>query len=402
MSSIEKRFADFIEKNLHWLLLCCAVLFGLLIRFSLHTVSSLDMTGDYIPWAEELSGMTLTEALRTPVGNYSSVYQLVLFFLTRLPFLSIPSKIKAVSCFFDLLLAISAGFMIYKESRDTRKGILLFGLCFLSPIVFLNSAAWGQCDSIYTFFALWAVWFLYKRKPLFAFLFLGISFSWKLQAVFVLPIFLYMYLRRKDFSLLYFLVVPAVMVLLYLPNLIAGRPLKNLFGVYSSQVGIFSESIYINFSNFFALFVADRGAATLGSFSSYGSVLLTFMVLGLLLFLFLKEKKDNSLRNTVFITFLFAFTCVMFLPKMHDRYGYICELLALFLCVYDRKLIVPTVLLFAQSLFHYGLCLCAYEAMPLWVATALFIGSYALYLRAFFRKPPFREKDNRKNEKKRL
>ena len=71
--------------------------------------------------------------------------------------------------------------------------ITAFTVIWISPVVLFNSSMWAQCDSIYTFFALLAVYLLYKEKNIPAFVFLGIALSFKLQAIFVLPFFLFIY-----------------------------------------------------------------------------------------------------------------------------------------------------------------------------------------------------------------
>ncbi len=386
MSKIEKKVLDFVTNNIAYFMLGLAILAGLVIRFSLRGIVSDDMGTDYLVWADAYSKMTLWEALGTPLGNYSALYQLMLFILARIPVLSVVSRIKFVSCLFDFLIAGLAFYIGKKEFKSVWKAVLLFSLVFLCPIVFLNSAAWGQCDSIFGFFLLLSMYLLMKDRPIPAFIFLGISFSWKLQAVLLIPFFIIKYLKDKKFSILCFLIIPAVMLFLNIPFIMAGRPVASIFGTYSSQVSIYPESIYINFSNIYALFVADLNAGALGGFASYGAVLLAVCALGILAVIIIRKKKPVSLQDDLYIGFLLAFTAVMFLPKMHDRYGYVYEILALVLCVTNRKTIVPCILLLAQSLFHYGLCLTGFQAMPLWVATFLYIGAYVWYLAIYFKK----------------
>lgn len=62
----------------------------------------------------------------------------------------------------------------------------------------LNLSVWGQCDSIYVTFVIWTIYFLYKEKYRKAFIFLGIAFAFKLQAVFIMPIVFYMYFTKKN------------------------------------------------------------------------------------------------------------------------------------------------------------------------------------------------------------
>ena len=96
---------------------------------------------------------------------------------------------------FDWVLAITAGVIARSISTHEREwvGCLAYCAVLLSPIVFLNSAAWAQCDAIYSDFALLAILHLERKQYTRAMCFLGVSFAFKLQAVFVLPIFLFVY-----------------------------------------------------------------------------------------------------------------------------------------------------------------------------------------------------------------
>ena len=385
MSKIAGKVAKFIETHLEWFLLAGAAIAGIVIRASFKEVQSLDMTGDYVLWAEELKTMSLSEALRTPVGNYSSLYQLMLYVLAKIPVFSVATRIKAVSCVFDYLIAGLFYVIARKEFRTKLSASLAASLVLLSPVVFMNSAAWGQCDSIFTFFALFSIYLLWKEKRLSSFLLLGVAFMWKFQTLFFVPIYLMMYLRDKKWSLLWFLAVPAVMFLMYLPNLIAGRPLSMLFGVYSDQAGILPNSMYVNYSNIYALFTADQEAVKLGSFASIGAIFFAIGAVAVLMVLIFRKKRPDTFDDFLFASLLLYMTVVMFLPRMHDRYGYGAEVLALLLVLRNRKAIVPTVLLYVTTLFHYGLCLFQYAAMPLYVVTLLHLASYAGFLAVYFK-----------------
>jgi len=385
ISKAEKKILDFIEQHLEVFLFGCVFVIGMLIRFSLREISSTDMSGDYLIWCEEISKMSFAEVLKTPVGNYSNLYQLMLFVITRIPFVSAMGLIKAVSCLFDLAIAILFYYIGKDEVRTPHAGLYMASAAWLFPIMFLNSAAWGQCDAIFGFFAFLAIYLLYKKKNLAAFIFLGVSFAWKLQAVLVLPIFIYCYLKRKDYSILYFLIIPVVMVLLFIPNLIAGRPLASLLGTYTEQVSIFSESLYINFANFYSIIADDFGAAEVQGLASYGGVVLAIGMLGFFCVKSLRLRRQNSFSEYMQVVVLLMFTCVMFLPKMHDRYGYLYEVMALATCFVNKKYIVPTVILVIQSLTHYALCLFHFSTMPLWVSTAMYVTTFVWYMMIYFK-----------------
>ena len=58
----------------------------------------------------------------------------------------------------------------------------------LLPTVVMNSSIWGQCDAIYVTFCVGSVYFLIKKRPWLAAAFFGVAFTFKLQAIFFLPV----------------------------------------------------------------------------------------------------------------------------------------------------------------------------------------------------------------------
>lgn len=59
----------------------------------------------------------------------------------------------------------------------------------------------------------------------------------------------------------------------------------------------------------------------------------------------------------LYCAFILAYTCVFFLPKMNERYGYLYEILAILIAFVDRKTIIPCVVLNMVSLITYSLYL---------------------------------------------
>ena len=73
----------------------------------------------------------------------------------------------------------------------------------------LNSAVWGQCDSIYVSLALLALYWGMSGKPALGMAAMACSFAFKLQAVFIMPVFVLL-LIAKRVKLWHFLIFPAV------------------------------------------------------------------------------------------------------------------------------------------------------------------------------------------------
>ena len=68
--------------------------------------------------------------------------------------------------------------------------LLAAATALFAPSVVINSGAWAQCDSIYAAFCLGSLYFLLRAKPWWASIFFAIALSFKLQAMFFLPVLL--------------------------------------------------------------------------------------------------------------------------------------------------------------------------------------------------------------------
>ena len=136
-------------------------------------------------------------ALRAPVGNYNVPYLTVLALISgsSLPDLHL---IKLLSILFDVLLAWSVMQLVGLFRRSAAWKLAAFFLVLFWPTVVLNGALWGQCDSVYAALAVLSVYLVLSGHPLLGVVSIGASFAFKLQAVFVMPVFLLFWLTRQE------------------------------------------------------------------------------------------------------------------------------------------------------------------------------------------------------------
>lgn len=302
---------------------------ALIIRFLVKDVISSDMTICLIPWYDEISAMGAKEALTTQVGNYNFLYQLIILILTKFPGEAI-YKYKILSVIFDYVLAAGIYAFVKKLSGD-KKAVLAYALTLLLPTVWLNSACWGQCDSIYVSFIVWSLYFLYSGRFNLSFVFLGISLAFKLQTVFILPFFGFVFIyglivKEKKIRLYHFAISLGTVVATALPNIIAGRPLTDMITIYKDQTEDF-EVIAKNYQSIWNLF-----RLTYDSDSKWCIGFTCLALIALMVFFYLK-KADVTGKHFIWIAFLLSYTCVMFLPSMHERYGFLYEILVLIIAV---------------------------------------------------------------------
>lgn len=259
-------------------------------------------------------------------------YVTILALLTYLPFSALTS-IKLLSICFDFVLAISAAYLVFTVATKQRKllAAATYLIVLFLPQVFLNSACWGQCEAIYASFSILALTFLIKEKYSLAFVLLGVACAFKLQFIFILPIFVIVYLVKRKFSILNFLIIPIVNLLLCAPAMLAGRPLMDCLTVYFGQTQTYAAYTGLNFLNFYTIF--DSGAEY---WNLVGTILALMICIGTVFWIVNRKiELDNQkiLALTVWLIVIITF----FLPGMHERYLFLGEILAIIYYIVYRK-----------------------------------------------------------------
>ena len=104
-------------------------------------------------------------ALGTPVGNYNLPY---LYFLCLFSYFNVSDLvlIKALSIAFDVVLAWASMKLVGLYCSSNARRLAAFFLVLFLPTVLLNGAYWGQCDSIYTAFAVLALYLALDGRQL--------------------------------------------------------------------------------------------------------------------------------------------------------------------------------------------------------------------------------------------
>ena len=323
---------------------------GIILRILCFRIISRDMACCLLPWYEEYKSLSIKEALTTQIGNYNMLYQLCIIILTRLPFGAVV-KFKMLSCIFDVLLS-TAVYCFLKELRSQREALIGFALTFLLPTVWINSAAWGQCDSIYIAIIIWSLLFLYKKRYIPSFILLGIALSFKLQTVFIFPFIFCLFVKKilnKDPKVLYCLLIPISFFTTAVLNIISGRPITDILKVYFEQINIYHK-IALNYPSFWCIFPLEY------DFDKYYAILIAGIILCVLIYYFHKNKADMWGQDFMYCALILSYTCVLFLPAMHERYGYLYEILAVMLIAsigYGWSLILAMQLLSLRTYNYY-------------------------------------------------
>ncbi|MBO5336619.1 MAG: DUF2029 domain-containing protein [Lachnospiraceae bacterium] len=377
MFSYEKKFLEWVQKHIFVIFLIFVTIISVVLRYSVKDFVSKDFKVYLLPWYEEIQENGGLAALDTNVGTYNMLFQFLIALLTYLPINPLTGY-KVLSCVFDYGLAVAMAALVHHVSEKDKKwnAGLAYTLSILSPIVFLNSSLWGQCDVIYTFFVVLSLLFFMQEKYVKSFIFFGIAFAFKLQAAFVLPAFLFVYFVKKKFSILYFAIIPVVMCVTSIPNVIMGRKWTDVFTIYVEQTDVF-PAVYMNYPTFWTTLLSHHEVADFDMFKTF-TMLFTLMILAVAMIILFKEIKEIQSRHILYYAFLFAYTCILFLPSMHERYGFIYEMLAIGIVFLNKKTIPLLVTLTCLSLYTYGAYL--YDSIiSIRVLSVVNIVTYLLY-----------------------
>lgn len=314
---------------------------GLIERVVLFKATSGDFNIFLHPWYIKIDHYGL-KALSHQVGNYGILYQSIILLMTKIPIRDLYAY-KIVSVVFDYVLAIAAALLAknFSPNNKTNSFLLCYSVVLLLPTIVLNSAWWAQCDSIYASFLILSLVYLFNDKYSLSFAFYGLAFAFKLQAIFLLPFLLLIYFVKKRVFISHYLLALFVFWLTGLPGYLFGRSWLSLFDIYWKGQITIQNTIHKEYFNLSCIF----GNPNL-VYSSWLSKFLLMLMLGVLVlgfFFSLNFNNENNLSNSrllLLATWSF-YTCMMFMPYLQQRYGYVLDVLLIVIaCVWEKYLVI--------------------------------------------------------------
>lgn len=360
LSKISGVIADGFYNLLHkhdWLIFVVIIsVIALGVRLSNFDIISGDLKVCITKWYKVLYDEGFT-GLGRVVGDYTPAYNYILYIISlfRLDPESIEliHAVKWVSVVFDYALAIICALFCYKVTKSKPKSILAYGLVLFGITIFLNSSLWGQCDSIYATFAIASLYFVWDKKFNLGFIMYGLSFAFKLQAIFILPVYLVLFLRR-ELKLKYFLWIIIVYVLLALPASFAAEDFwarfVSVLAVYLNQAANSYKQITLNAGTLYSIIYKNfEEHETMGSFSLF----LAMFILGTNIFMIYKSKEKITSKIYFEMIILFAMLFPFVLPHMHDRYFYIVDALIVVYALVNCKRFYVAILAIMNSMIGY-------------------------------------------------
>lgn len=333
---IDKELREFADnkKIINIFFIIMFTIFAILARILVLHFESGDYTVCLEPWMEQIKAYGGLKSLKYEIGNYNILYMTIMAIFSYIP-ISSKILIKLLSIVFDFIIAIFGALIVKKilkeKDKDNKISILTYASLIMLPTVFLNSALWGQCDSMYVGFTLISLYYILKDKNVLSFVFAGLAFACKLQFIFILPIYIVLYFKKKNFSILNFLIIPLVNFITCLPAIIAGRSIIDCLSIYLAQTGQGSRMLTLNFPNIYK-FVPDF-------FSNQSTILIIFtlLVLGIVTYIIIQNKSKFTNTNMIGASIMYILLMVTLLPYMHERYGYCAEVLLVIYVAIRKK-----------------------------------------------------------------
>jgi Gpi18-like mannosyltransferase len=309
-------------------------------------------SGDYKsflrPWYEFIQNNGGWSALQYNFADYTPAYLYWLVIaatvLAGLPKLL---SIKLFALTIDFLGAFCSYKIVQLNPKLSIHPRLGFWFVLFAPTVMVNSSLWGQCDIIYTTALLAFIYCLcIERYPL-SYIFYGLAFSFKLQSIFLSPL-LAISLFQKKKNPLALVFIPLTYAVVMTPAWLLGRPFKDLLLIYTNQASQYKR-LTANAPNLYQWIPNDWFTITV----PIGIIFTASLVL-LLLILTYRSPIKLGAEQWVTLALLFSLVIPFFLPKMHDRYFFLADVLSIIFVLYQPKFYLLPIILQVASLISYA------------------------------------------------
>ena len=350
------------------LILLTGVLLAIVLRYPLLSFESGDYITHFEKWYDFIVENGNFAALQYDFSNYN-VPLLYLMAAASVLFPAFPKIfiLKGISIVFDFALAFFVYKCVYFKYHRRREATLATLATLFAPTVVLNGAMWGQWDPIYTTCLVACLYFLLTQRQAAAFIAFGLAFSFKLQAIFLAPLFLWLFVK-KEVSIQYFFLAPLCWFTLLLPAWLVGRPFGDLLLIYINQNSVYS-SLRESAPNLYQWISDDYY-----SFYQAGIAFAVGIAVALAVVVY-KSRVKITADRLIFLAFLSVLLMPYVLPKMHDRYFFPADVIAIIFAFYWPRYWYAPVVVGLTSLLTYVRFLAGGAViLPLsWLAVVLLV-----------------------------
>lgn len=399
----------FLSRHVFQLCVLAALAVSVYLRYCFTAFQSDDYVSYLFKWYRHFQQYGFVNGLATMAHDYYVPYNLFLALIAKLN-LQPRISIMILSCVCDYLCALYLGkitFLLLTErekavnaqtsaalSVDARENEVAegdagrgsdrilrlswgVGLVWLFlPPVWLDSAMWKQCDTVYMVFCLISLYRLLKRQYTSSFIFLTTGFVIKLQAAFLLPLYVILYLARRDFRITKFLYLPIGYFLAGLPAILCGADPALIYTTYSNQTTGMQTYMHSFLPNVYMFMDSD-------DYELFGTaaVLMTLALFILAAAYCCAHRENLTGENVVLLAAWCVWTCPMFLPSMTPRYDLAAYALVMLAALALDRRLLPVAAVFTGITTVCFLCylLYAYKEVNFQVMAFFYCGSYLAY-----------------------
>jgi Gpi18-like mannosyltransferase len=292
-----------------------------------------DFSWDYksflLPWVGHYKNNGIIEGLRQGVGNYYIPYNLFLAIIAQLPgepwiYITLLSGLcDYIMAYYVYRLALLLTNAERLGGWSYQKAVFAGIVTLYLPAVIFDSALWKQCDSIYTCFVIISLYYVLREKYGRSLFWLGCGAMFKLQALFIAPFFVILYIfRKKGLRFWCFFWIPICYILGGMPAILAGRRASEVLLIYFHQYR--SSYLSANYPNFYYLIMQDPSEPARAVVATFYHPALLGTLAAFVFFTWasMKFKETVNKADLVYLGLWCVWTCAMFLPAMHERFAY--------------------------------------------------------------------------------
>ncbi|WP_235560902.1 phospholipid carrier-dependent glycosyltransferase [Bacillus sp. FJAT-28004] len=344
------------KQHLHKTILVFVFLGALILRLWI-AVSSSGYANDialFMAWADHAAKQGLSGFYHSGMFvDYPPGYIYILYVLGLIKdMLSLDSASNAAMLLFKLpaiLADLAAAYFIFQTGKKKAGYSVSLGLAMLflfNPAIIVDSAAWGQVDSIFALVLVLSIQGLVENKIERASVLFAIAALIKPQAFIFMPVLLLWFVYRKDWKK-----IPVsafygftTFILLALPFFWGNSGLSGLIKLYSGTLSSYPYAT-LNAFNFYALSDANWKPITdtwlLFSFQTWGTIFILAAV-AIAAFFALLKRNDESSKRSYYIAMVLIVVVFMGVTKMHERYLFPVLLLGVFAFIQslDRRMLM--------------------------------------------------------------
>lgn len=297
-----------------------------LLHASFWHIIAADMTAYLLPWFDHIRATGPIAAFAAPFSNYTPPYLYLLALISPLaPIAPAVTLIKLISVAGSVALALAVRHLLTRlDVPSPARGA---ALVLLLPSVAINASLLGQADMFWAAPCVMAIAAAIDRRHAAMLVWCGIALSFKAQAVLVAPFFLALLLQRRVPVRLW-PIVPAATAAMMLPAMLAGWPAGNLVAIYAQQSTTFAD-LSRNAPNIWSVVamlpVGDPrpllGLAFVAAVGGSAAYIARFSI------------TPVHARALIAAALLATLVTAGLLPKMHERFFFLADILALVLAI---------------------------------------------------------------------